>query len=319
MEKSRDEIITEISKAYDQIALVQESKNVLNEAKKRLDINRKTADKALGYGLITPYDRKKIELAQALLDSKLVEYEGRRELLITQIYLLTGVDRNRIELIQPKLETITYEVLDQSIENRVEIQALNHGLKATDYKIKAEERWWIPKVQAQTSLSYFGLYNNSITTSKELLPNSGKKLDLNPSNVNVFPLFQAGVGFKWDIFDGNEGKHLVERVKIEKELLENKKRDASKKLNLNLANNQTNYKIANAQIKLKEKAREIAKQGLEQVEKEFRYGTKTSSNLIDAENDYENAELDYQTAIFNQRRSAIELMKSTQNLQIDKL
>ena len=319
MEKSRDEIITEISKAYDQIALVQESKNVLNEAKKRLDINRKTADKALGYGLITPYDRKKIELAQALLDSKLVEYEGRRELLITQIYLLTGVNRNRIELIQPKLETITYEVLDQSIENRVEIQALNHGLKATDYKIKAEERWWIPKVQAQTSLSYFGLYNNSITTSKELLPNSGKKLDLNPSNVNVFPLFQAGVGFKWDIFDGNEGKHLVERVKIEKELLENKKRDASKKLNLNLANNQTNYKIANAQIKLKEKAREIAKQGLEQVEKEFRYGTKTSSNLIDAENDYENAELDYQTAIFNQRRSAIELMKSTQNLQIDKL
>ena len=319
MEKSRDEIITEISKAYDQIALVQESKNVLNEAKKRLGINRKTADKALGYGLITPYDRKKIELAQALLDSKLVEYEGRRELLITQIYLLTGVDRNRIELIQPKLETITYEVLDQSIENRVEIQALNHGLKATDYKIKAEERWWIPKVQAQTSLSYFGLYNNSITTSKELLPNSGKKLDLNPSNVNVFPLFQAGVGFKWDIFDGNEGKHLVERVKIEKELLENKKRDASKKLNLNLANNQTNYKIANAQIKLKEKAREIAKQGLEQVEKEFRYGTKTSSNLIDAENDYENAELDYQTAIFNQRRSAIELMKSTQNLQIDKL
>ena len=319
MQKSRDEIITEISKAYDQIALVQESKNVLNEAKKRLDINRKTADKALGYGLITPYDRKKIELAQALLDSKLVEYEGRRELLITQIYLLTGVDRNRIELIQPKLETITYEVLDQSIENRVEIQALNHGLKATDYKIKAEERWWIPKVQAQTSLSYFGLYNNSITTSKELLPNSGKKLDLNPSNVNVFPLFQAGVGFKWDVFDGNEGKHLVERVKIEKELLENKKRDASKKLNLNLANNQTNYKIANAQIKLKEKAREIAKQGLEQVEKEFRYGTKTSSNLIDAENDYENAELDYQTAIFNQRRSAIELMKSTQNLQIDKL
>ena len=70
---------------------------------------------------------------------------------------------------------------------------------------------------------------------------------------------------------------------------------------------------------MKEKAREIAKQGLEQVEKEFRYGTKTSSNLIDAENDYENAELDYQTAIFNQRRSAIELMKSTQNLQIDKL
>lgn len=319
MEKSRDEIITEVSKAYDQMALVQESKKVLDEAKKRLDINRKTADKALGYGLITPYDRKKIELAQANLDSKLVEYEGKKELLITQIYLLTGIEQERIALIEPKLETISYEVLDQNIENRVEIQALDHGIKATEFKIKAEERWWVPKVQAQTSLSYFGLFNSTITTSKDLLPNTGKKLDLNPANTNIFPLFQAGVGFKWDVFDGNEGKHLVERAKIEKEILENKKRDASKKLNLNLANNQTNYTIAKAQIKLKEKSREIAREGLDQVEKEFRYGTKTSSALIDAENDLQNAELDLQTAIFNQRRSAIELMKSTQNLQIEKL
>ncbi len=319
MEKSRDEIITEVSKAYDQMALVQESKKVLDEAKKRLDINRKTADKALGYGLITPYDRKKIELAQANLDSKLVEYEGKKELLITQIYLLTGIEQERIALIEPKLESISYEVLNQNIENRVEIQALDHGIKATEFKIKAEERWWVPMVQAQTSLSYFGLFNSNISTSKELLPNTGKKLDLNPANTHIFPLFQAGVGFKWDVFDGNEGKHLVERAKIDKEILENKKRDASKKLNLNLANNQTNYTIATAQIKLKEKSREIAREGLEQVEKEFRYGTKTSSALIDAENDLQNAELDLQTAIFNQRRSAIELMKSTQNLQIEKL
>ena len=319
MQKTRDEIITEISKAYDQIALVQESNKVLDEAKRRLDINEKTADKALGYGLITPYDYKKIELAQATLDSKLIEYEGKKELLITQIEILTGIERERIALIKPQLQTISYEVLDRNIENRVELQALEHGIKATDYKIKAEERWWVPKVQAQTSVNYIGLLNGNISTSKELLPNSGKKLDFNPSNLNILPLFQAGVGFKWDIFDGNEGKHLVEKAKIEKEILENKKRDASKKFNLNLTNNQTNYTIANAQIKLKEKSREIAKEGLEQVEKEFRYGTKTSAALIEAENDLQNAELEYQNAIFNQRRSAIELMKSTQNLQIDKL
>lgn len=319
MQKSRDEIITEISKAYDQMALVQESKKVLDEAKKRLEINKKTADKALDYGLITPYDHKKIELAQATLDSKLIEYEGKKELLITQIEILTGIDRERIAQIQPKLQTISYEVLDQNIKNRVELQALDHGIKATDFKIKAEERWWVPKVQAQTSVSYFGLFNNSISTSKELLPNSGKKLDFNPSSLNVLPIVQAGIGFKWDVFDGNEGKHMVEKAKIEKEILENKKREVTKKLNLNLVNNQTNYTIANAQIKLKEKSREIAKQGLEQIEKEFRYGTKTSSALIDAENDVENAELELQNAIFNQRRSAIELMKSTQNLEIEKL
>jgi hypothetical protein len=44
-----------------------------------------------------------------------------------------------------------------------------------------------------------------------------------------------------------------------------------------------------------------------------------ATQLIEAENDLEVAELDYQTAIFNQRRAAIELMKSTQNLNLEKL
>ena len=102
-------------------------------------------------------------------------------------------------------------------------------------------------------------------------------------------------------------------------MLENKKRNAEKKLKLNLENNTINLNIAEAQIDLKSKSRSIAKNALQNVEKEFRYGTKKSSDLIDAENDLETAELEYQTAIFNQRRNAIELMKSTQNLQLEKL
>ncbi|MGC4130335.1 MAG: TolC family protein [Bergeyella sp.] len=319
MDKTRDEIITEISKSYDLFALLEESRKVLDEGKKRLDINRKTADKALGYGLITPYDHKKVELAQATLDSKIVEYEGKKELLITQLHLLTGIERERIAMIQTELSPISYAVIDSDVDNRAEIQALEHGIKASEYKIKAEEKWWIPKVQAQTSLSYIGLFDNHISTSKGLMNGIGRKLDFTSSNLNIFPFFQAGIGFKWEIFDGNEGKVNIEEARINKEILENKKKDARKKLTLNLANNQTSYEIAEAQIKLKNKARSIAKTALENVEKEFRYGTKKSSDLIDAEYDLENAELEYRTAIFNQRRSAVELMKSTQKLDVDKL
>lgn len=319
MDKTKDDVISTISQAYDQLALLEESRKVLDESKKRLDINRKTADKALGYGLITPYDHKKIELAQATLDSKIVEYEGKKQLLITQLEVLTGIERARIAEIKPVLQPIAYALIDENIDNRAEIQALDHGIKASEFKIEAEKKWWVPKVQAQTSLSYFGLYNNHISTSKDLIQGINSKVDINPSNLNVFPLFQAGVGFKWDVFDGNEGKVAVEGAKINKEILENKKKDAQKKLKLNLANNQTNYDIADAQIALKQKAKGIAKTALENVEKEFRYGTKKSSDLIDAESDLQNAELEYQTAIFNQRRSAIELMKATQNLDINKL
>lgn len=319
MEKTTDEIITEISKAYDQFSLLGESKLVLDAAKNRLNINRKTADKALGYGLITPYDHQKIELAQAVLDSKIVEYEGKKELLITQLHLLTGIDRERIALIQPILKPIDYLAVESELNHRAEIRALEHGINAAESKIKAEEKWWVPKVMAKTSLTYMGLYNNHVSTSKEVIYGTAYKLDLNPSRLNLFPIFQAGIGFQWDLFDGREGKTAIAEAQIQKEILENQKIDAEKMLKLNLANNQTQYEIANSQIELKSKAMKIAEKALINVEKEFRYGTKTSSDLIAAENDLVNAELEYQTAIFNQRRNAVELMKSTQDLRIDKL
>ncbi len=270
--KNQDEVITQISKAYDQFALVIESKKVLDESKKRLDANKKTAEKALGYGLITPYDYKKIELAQATLDSKMVEYEGKKELLITQLNVLTGIDKERIALIHPDLEKIDYLLTNETIENRAELKALDFGIKAIDAKIKAEKTWWIPKVQAMTSLSYMGFYNTNLSSSKELMPGTGAKLDYDLTNLNLLPIFQAGIGFKWDVFDGNEGKHEVEKAKIEREILESKKSDAERKLQLNLANNQTNYNIANAQVDLKATAKQIAKNALTQAEKEFRYG-----------------------------------------------
>lgn len=317
--KNRDEVISQISAAYDQFALLMESKKVLDESKKRLEANHKTAEKALGYGLITPYDYKKIELAEVTLHSKIVEYEGKKELLITQLRILTGIEQERIAIIHPYLARIDDVMNDQSVENRAELKALDFGLKAIDAKIKAEKTWWIPKVQAMTSVSYMGFYNTDLSSSKALIPGMVGRVDEQITQLNIWPFLQAGIGFKWNVFDGNEGKHEIEKAKIEKEYLLSKKADAEKKLQLNLAQNQTYYNIANTQVDLKAKAKQIAYNAWLQAEKEFRYGLIKSTQLIDAENDLENAELEYKIAIFNQRRAAIELMKSTQNLDPKKL
>lgn len=325
LEKTKDEVVAGISKAYDQLALVHQSKKVLDESKKRLEINRKTADKALGYGLITPYDHKKIELAQATLDAKMVEYEGKKELLLTQLYILTGINKERLRMIDPVLSPVELLSPEKSIEERAEIRALDHGITAADYKIKAERTWMIPKVQLMASAYYIGLYGSRIKSSENVVPAvpllgyGGAKLDWRPNNISIFPFVTAGIGFKWEIFDGREGKHAEETAKIGKEMLQNQKENAVKKLTLNLANNQTNYDIASAQITLKAKEKELAKNALVQAEKEFRYGVSKSSQLIDAENDLEAVELEYQNAIFNQRRAGIELMRSTQELNISKL
>ncbi|WP_212003068.1 TolC family protein [Chitinophaga sp. HK235] len=325
LEKTADEVVAVVSRAYDQLALIHQSKKVLDEGKRRLEANRKTADKALGYGLITPYDHKKIELAQATLDAKVAEYEGKKELLLTQLEVLTGISQERLRLIEPVLIAVTPAVPQKTIEERAEVRALNHGINATGYKIKAEQTWWIPKVQLMASSYYLGLYGARVKSSDNIIPPipalnyPGRKLDWKPTNLNIFPVFMGGIGFKWEIFDGREGKHAIETARIDRELLQNQKYDALRKLTLNQANNQSNYDIANAQIALKRKQKEMAGDALVQAEKEFRYGMSKSTQLIEAENDLEAAELDYQNAIFNQRRAAIELMRSTQELDISRL
>lgn len=319
MEHTTDEIITTIAKAYDQFALLNATQTVLDAAKQRLEINKTTADKALGYGLITPYDHQKIELAQSILETKVAEYHGKKELLITQLHILTKIERERIAQIQADLKPIVYLAQASQLNQRAEIRALNHGIKAADNKLKAEARWWVPKVMAKTSLAYMGLFEGHVGTSKEVIYGTQPKLDWHPSRLHFAPVFQVGIGFKWEVLDGREGKNATAEAAINKEILEHKKQEAYKQLQLNLAHNETQYSLANTQIKLKTKSVEIAKKALVNVEKEFRYGTKTSSDLIEAENDLVNAELEYQTAIFKQRRNAIELMKSTQDLQINKL
>ncbi|MBC9928907.1 TolC family protein [Chitinophaga qingshengii] len=322
LEKTSDEVAAVVARAYDQLALVHQSKKVLDEAKRRLDANRVTADKALGYGLITPYDHKKIELAQATLNSKVAEYEGKKELLLTQLEVLTGIGQERLRLIEPVLVPAVLAAPQKTIEQRAEIRALDHGISASGYKIKAEQTWWIPKVQLMASGYYIGLYGSHVKSSENIIPAipainyPGHKLDWRPTNFNIFPMLSAGVGFKWEIFDGREGKHAIETARIDRELLQNQRYDAMRKLTLNQANNQSNYNIANSQIALKKKEKEMANDALVQAEKEFRYGMSKSTQLIEAENDLEAAELEYQNAIFNQRRAAIELMRSTQELDI---
>jgi outer membrane protein TolC len=129
-------------------------------------------------------------------------------------------------------------------------------------------------------------------------------------------MFNIGVGFKWDILDGNAGKRDVQIATIELQKVKNQKAETTEKLTLNLANTQTNYNIANAQITLKNKQQEVSENALKQANEEYHIGLIKSTQLIDAENDFQNAALERIQAIYAQRRAAVELLKATGMLTV---
>lgn len=315
METDRQEIISVILTAYDQLALLKQTRIVLDESERRLFENKKTSDKAFGYGLITKYEHQKIEVAQAQLASKVLEYEGKRSLLLTQLQLLTHISMERLSLIDIVMQPLIVSETKNGITERVEIYALDAAESASNYRIQAAKTWMIPKVQAAASLGYIGLLGGRLSSKDPIVPN-GTKLSTTLPDLNVFPLFNIGVGFKWDILDGNAGKRDVQVATVELQKVKNQKAEATEKLTLNLANTQTNYNIANAQITLKNKQQEVSENALKQATEEYHTGLIKSTQLIDAENDFQNAALERIQAVYAQRRAAVELLKATGMLTV---
>ncbi|NQX41229.1 Outer membrane protein TolC [Pedobacter steynii] len=312
LEKDRQQIITEISKAYDQLALLRQVKLLLDKSRDRYEINKKTADKALNYGLITKYEHQKVEVAQATLASKIQEYEGKRNLLLHQLEMFTGISLERLGLIENDLSPINTVSSQNTIANRPEFTALSAAIEAQGFKLKAAQTWWKPKVQAAASLGYLNLFDVDMK-GKHDLPVIGR-FSSHTNKIEVAPNFTVGIGFKWDIFDGNKGKREVQQARIEVKKAENEKAEAEEQLKLNLIKTQTDYNNSNSELVLKQKQRKMAENALTQAGKEFKTGLIKAADLIGAESDYQGAALDYLKAVFNQRRNAIELLKATGNL-----
>mgnify|MGYP000949117392 CR=1 FL=1 len=309
----RNDIINNVSTIYDQLAMLKSVKLMLDDSQKRLEENQKIADKALKIGLITQFDYNKINLAISQLNSKYKEYEGNRKLILLNLHTITKIDIDRLEKIDQDLQIMTVSIVDEP-QNRPELIALKSAVRANEYKVKAAKTWWIPKVGANASITYLGLHDARLR-SKDPMLLSQQPLNYNFNNFNVAPLFMAGVGLKWDLFDGREGINDVKRSKLDLQIALNKEADANEKISLQLEKNKIEMEITEDQVQIKQIALSITQSTMQQATKEYEVGLIRSVELLEAENDLQQASLEYSKAIFQQRRAAYKYLEAAGTLE----
>jgi outer membrane protein TolC len=316
-EQQKQDIISDVVSTYDQLALLKQTRRVLDESEKRLAEHMKIADKAFSYGLITKYERQKIEVAQAQLASKIEDYEGKLGVVREHLYWLTNIPVERLTQIENELLLIENVMNQNTVSNRSDLKALDAFIAAQDYKIKAEKTWFVPKIQTAASLKYMGIFWGHLQSSKAVL--NGNKISSDLPAVHVSPMASIGIGFSWDLFDGKEGKHNVEKAILELHITENDKKDLSEKLELNLTKTRADYQVTLSQVTVMQRQQQTASNALDQATKEYRTGLIRTSQLIDAEEDFQNAALGLIQSMYNQRRTAIELLKATGSLTPESL
>jgi outer membrane protein TolC len=245
-DKCKSDVISEVITYYDQLALLNQSKHVLDESAVRLTAEKKYAATALKNGLATSFDTLKIAVANANLEAKLSEYESKKTLLFQKLSQLTGKPVSSFENMNPDLKLLFYANSSSDINNRAELRALTAGVEAQKYLLKSEKSYYLPKIQAIASARYDNVFNAKVDFNAPI------PMNMNIKNIGLGPTYMVGAGFKWEIFDRSGGSAKVRQAKLEVMKAENAQEEARELLELNQTKVSTNYQASIAQVAYKD-------------------------------------------------------------------
>ncbi|WP_417619681.1 TolC family protein [Oceanihabitans sediminis] len=280
----KDKLALQIIEAYDKLALVKASKQVLDNTENYLNEQAFYVNKAIENGLTTPISRKKIELAQQQLEAKKLEFEHNNILLIEVLHQLTGEARENLRMLQPQLASFVV-ASNANIEKRYEVKALEEAEKATLYKAKMEKSNFIPKVAMK------GHY--------EFIEDDLSLLD---------PKWYVGVGVRWNIFDGNHARLKSKQTALEGQKYRDKIEEAEEMISLSIIKSELEYQSAQQNTLIVKKEIEIANETYELVNKQYKNNLTSITELLDALNDVEKANFKLQESYFNERRALANML-----------
>lgn len=312
-DKCKSDIISEVITYYDQLALLNQSKHVLDESVVRLAAEKKYAVAALKNGLATSFDTLKIAVFNANLDAKLSEYESKKTLLYQKLSQLTGKPASSFENMNPDLTLLLFANSGSDINNRAEYRALSAGAEAQKYLLKSEKSHYLPKIQAIASARYDNVFNANADFNAPI------PVNVNIGNIGLGPTYLVGAGFKWELFNRSGGSTKVRQAKLEVRKAENARDEARELLELNQIKVYTNYQASISQVTYKDKQRFAAQMALDLAQKSYNEGMINITERLATETEMQNAELEYLQAVFAQRQSVLECYKATGDLVISNI
>lgn len=280
----KDEIALKIIETCDKLALVEASEKVLSTSEEYLEEQEFYVKKAIENGLATPISRNKIELARQQLNTKQLDFEQKKALLLEVLQQLTGESMEKLQLLQPQLRLLSPEAAALA-QKRDEVKALEEAEKANLYKAKMERSKYIPK------LALKGHY--------ELLEDDLSLLD---------PVWYVGVGVKWNLFDGTEAHLKGKKAELESRKYNEQKEEAEEMIALGITKAQLKYEAALQNIAMVQKEIELAGATYEMVNKQYKNDLASINDVLDALTDLEKANFKLQESYFNQRRAVTGLL-----------
>ncbi|OBX24964.1 outer membrane protein TolC [Gelidibacter algens] len=276
-ERTTDYLAFEVEKAYMQLQLAYKGVDVLEQALKASNANKRLADNSFKQGYLQRADVLNVEVRVTEVQNQLQMAKSNVQNASNYLSFLMSDDTYVAYMPTDSLTISTITMEDKTIsENRSDIRAMQLATNAYEAMNKADKMAFLPRLNA------FGSY--------ELYDD---KMFQGDANGYLF-----GAQLSWDIFQGSKrfGKAQKSRAEFEKSKLEYKQYVSQSTLDLNKA--KRSFLDAENKLKLTSLALEQSEESLRIRTNRFQEGLEKTSDLLTAETQYSQKQLEYYQTIF---------------------
>ncbi|MXO04425.1 MULTISPECIES: TolC family protein [Flavobacterium] len=170
------------------------------------------------------------------------------------------------------------EVLSENTQNREELQKLTQAKEINENVSKLTSSYWLPKVNG---FADFGIQDFDFEADK----NSR--------------YYFAGVGLEWNIFSGNKNKWKLKQVEEDSKKIISQTDNVKQQLLLQFQVSQNNLKSALEQFYADKNQKQSAKKYNDDITKLYKEGQAIYIELLDAQNQWVNAQLNTNISLYN--------------------
>ena len=276
-ERTQDYLAFEVDKAYMQLQLAYKAVDVLEKALEAANANKKLADDSFKQGYLQRADVLNVEVRVTEVQNQLQTAKSNVQNASNYLSFLMNDDTYVVYMPSDELSIATFTLDDKKVsENRSDIKAMQLATNAYEAMNKADKMAFLPRLNAFGS---YELYDDQIFQGS--------------ANGYLF-----GAQLSWDIFQGSKriGKAQKSKSEFEKSKLEYKQYVSKSNLELNKAKRA--FIDADNKLKLTTLALQQSEESLRIRTNRFKEGLEKTSDLLIAETQYAQKQLEYYQTIF---------------------
>lgn len=289
---SEQDLFLQVVRAYYGILEANKLVQVANDELNQMTSHRKTAQALFDEGVVTRNDLLQAEVRVAAAKQKLLAAQNTVENgWLTLDYLIGAPPNFRADLAE---EFRIGELSDdggRDLSQRGEIAALKDAVKVGDLAVKEAKSQYYPEFFAKLGLDYT---QNSKVTEQAIM--------------------SATVGFRVNLFDGLATTTRIREAVKSRSRNEARLKDLEAKVTLEFATARNDLKVAQARIKVAEKAIEQGTENLRITKDRYQEKVGTATEVVDAQTLLTQTRVDYFQSFFDAQVAAARVKRALGDL-----